>query len=286
MTPQRRLRLAVAACAALVAASIATPLHDAERLTLSIPTNGSAQRLREPALPGRTYERDVLRVARVFDELALPLPERIRLELYPSADLLAHGITRHAGFAPDLASAVGRFAAGIAVEETLLLLEPEFRRGPRVWLRLLAHEMAHLSQIELGGGVRCGARWLVEGMADWVAFTVLDRLGVARMSVEHEAILSQARRDMTTGLRVDLDQMDGARGFLRYAENVGVVPVYGLAFVLTQHLIERRGLDAVVEYFRTCATDSNRRTRFERSFGQRLEDFERELVQALPSPAA
>ena len=31
----------------------------------------------------------------------------------------------------------------------------------------------HLSQIELAGDEGCGARWLAEGMADWVAFTVL-----------------------------------------------------------------------------------------------------------------
>jgi hypothetical protein len=122
-------------------------------------------------------------------------------------------------------------------------------------------------------------------MADWVAFTVLDRLGVARMSVEHEAILSRTHRNITTGLRVDLAQMDGARGFLRYSENVGIAPVYQLAFVFAEHLIERRGLGAVVAYFRKCTTDSDRRTLFEQSFGQRLEEFEREMVEALRPPA-
>jgi len=285
MARERCPRIAVAVCAVLVATTVTSLRHDAEWLTLSIPTRGPAQPVTDTAWPRQAYERDVLRVARVFHQLALPLPERITLEMYPSVELLTRGITRHAGFAPDLASVVGRFAAGIAVDDTLLLLEPEFRRGSRAWLRLLAHEMAHLSQIELGGGAPCGARWLVEGMADWVAFTVLDRLGVSRMSVEHGAILSRMRRDMTTGLRVDLDEMDSARGFLRHADNVGVVPVYRLAFVLAEHLIERRGLDAVVAYFRNCATNSDRRSRFEQSFGQRLEDFEREMVQALPSSA-
>jgi len=45
MVRVRRLRFAVPVGAVLVAASLANPLHDAERMTLSVPTQGPAQRL-------------------------------------------------------------------------------------------------------------------------------------------------------------------------------------------------------------------------------------------------
>lgn len=274
--------MALAVSVLLVATSVAEPLADAEHVTLFIPTEAPAQRLSGARPPITAYETDVRRIARVFEALELPLPPRITLHLYPSADLLAAGLVDDAGLEPILARTMGRFAAGVAVDDTFLVLEPEFHRGPRAWLRLLAHEMAHLSQIQLAGGEDCGARWVAEGMADWVAFTVLDRLGVARMSVERDTILTSAREGVaTSGLDLDLDQIDEPRHFLEHARTIGVQRLYRLAFLLVQHLIEQHGLDALVDYFRACPSRTDHHAGFEQVFGQGLVDFERDIVAAV-----
>lgn len=281
--PSRRLRHAGLALAVsvLVATSVAEPLGDSEHVTLFVLTLSPARHGTAARPPVTAYETDVRRIARAFAALELPLPPRITLHLYPSAKLLAAGLVEDAGLQPILARTMGRFAAGVAFDDTLLLLEPESRRGPRAWLRLLAHEMAHLSQIQLAGGEDCGARWLAEGMADWVAFTVLDRLGVARMTVERNAVVPSASEGVaTTRLGLDLDQIAEPRHFLEHGGSIGFQPLYRLAFLLVQRLIEQHGFDALVDYFRACPGTDGGAT-FERVFGQRLMDFERDIVQAV-----
>lgn len=272
----------LAVCA--LAATVRPAGRNADHVTLSILADAPAKSLTRALLHRTAYETDVQRIARVFHQLGLPLPEQITLRLYSSAELLTRGLGEDVGLAPSLATTIGEVAVGVALDETLLVLEPEFRRGPRAWLRLVAHEMAHLSQIQLAGGEDCGARWLAEGMADWVAFTVLDRLGVAPMGVERDSILMSARDSMaTTGLELDLDQIDEPLRFLEHARNVGVQPLYRLAFLRVHHLIQQRGFDTLVGYFRACPSRTAERARFERVFGQRVVDFERDVVQALRS---
>jgi hypothetical protein len=108
-------------------------------------------------VPRTTYETDVQRIAGVFNQLELPLPERITFRLYGSTDLLMRDLATDAGVAPSLATVLGEFAAGVAYDQTLLVLEPEFHRGPQAWLRLVAHEMAHLSQGQLADGRGCSS---------------------------------------------------------------------------------------------------------------------------------
>lgn len=279
-------RIAVAGCALLAVASVANPLRDPAYVTLSIPTEGSDQRLLGTRVPMTAYETDVRRIARVFHGLELPLPERITLRLYPSEELLARSLAEDIGLAPALAGTFGRFAAGVAIDDTMLVLESESRSGSRAWLRLLAHEMTHLSQIELAGGEGRGARWLAEGMADWVAFTVLDRLGIARMSEERGSLRDVARDVLAgTGARVELDRLRDVRAFLHEASRVGIVPVYRLSFLLADRLIERHGLARLAAYFRAFATGPDAGDYFERVFGERIEDFERAVPLDLSEPS-
>jgi hypothetical protein len=257
----------LALCAVL---AIARPAgSDADHITLSIRAEMDLTRSMGAEPPRTAYENDVRRIARVFDDLELPLPERITVRLYRSADLLTRGLEEDVGLTPSLATIIGQFAAGVALDETLLVLEPEFQRGPRAWLRLMAHEMAHLAQSELADGRGCGPQWLAEGMADWVAFTVLDRLGVARMTAETGSLLVLDREDFAT------DRIDEPRRFLEHARDVGAHRLYRFAFRLVHHLIERHGFDAVVGYFRACPSRTAER--------QRVSDLERDVLHAMRS---
>jgi hypothetical protein len=198
------------------------------------------------------------------------------LHLYPSAERFATGLVDDLGVTPPLARTIGRFAAGAALDDTLLILEPEFQRGPRAWLRLLAHEMAHLAQIQLAGGRSCGQQWIAEGMADWVAFTVLDRLGVTQMALEQDTILGNPAEVLRTGL--DLDRIAEPRHFLEDSASLGAGPLYRPSFLLVQRLIEREGFAALVEYFRVCPRETDGDAAFERVFGQRPADFARDVM--------
>jgi len=44
-------------------------------------------------------------------------------------------------------------------------------------LRLIAHELTHVSQIELAVAKDAGEQWLAEGMAEWVAFSTSSAWG-------------------------------------------------------------------------------------------------------------
>jgi hypothetical protein len=101
------------------------------------------------------------------------------------------------------------------------------------------------------------------------------------MSLERDAIVTSARELVATdGLLVDLDQLDEPRQFLEYAGTLGASPVYRLAFLLTSHLIEAHGLEALVEYFRICPARRDWRASFEEVFGRPLLEFEQDVAGA------
>jgi hypothetical protein len=143
----------------------------------------------------------------------------------------------------------------------------------------VAHELAHVSQIELAAGEGRAEQWLAEGMAEWVAFTVLERLqldtlhqrrSVARSGIRNHAALVAAR--------LDLDTLGSPRGFTVRHLREGSLPTYQLAFLMTDYLITRDGLPKVVEYFRSFSQRQNRFDNFKRAFGQSLGEFEAEVL--------
>src|SRR4029453_275125 len=106
---------------------------------------------------------------------------------------------------PVRAAELSDFAIGIG-KRRQLLLNDEAAKG-REWLRLIAHELAHVSQIELAQGEGRAEQWLAEGMAEWVAFNVLERLNLdtvahrrtmAVAGIRNHAALVAARLDLET----------------------------------------------------------------------------------------
>jgi hypothetical protein len=262
---------------ALVLAVLATADHGRE--VLSIPIEPLSLGLASDVLPVATYEGTVRRIAHVMShDLNLPLPGRITLHLYESPKRLAEGLVEELGVAPLLASQLSDFAAGLTVDQHLLLLEPESRRGAREWLRLVAHEMAHVSQAQLAGRQGRTEQWLAEGMADWVAYSVLDRLGVCPLAEERSLILRAARHDLAGATRaLDLEALGEPRGFLDVTRRDGAA-TYRLAFLLTDGLIERHGFPRVVDYFRAARRPADRDESFTRAFGETPRDFARDLL--------
>ena len=75
---------------------------------------------------------------------------------------------------------------------TLLLQQESGETGGREWLRLLAHELTHVAQIELAQGEGRAAQWLAEGMAEWAAFRVLERLSLDTLPERRRIALAGA----------------------------------------------------------------------------------------------
>ncbi|MBI1846983.1 MAG: hypothetical protein HYR86_08435 [Candidatus Rokubacteria bacterium] len=180
------------------------------------------------------------------------------------------------------AAELGEFAIGVGKRRQLLLNSEGADRRGREWLRLIAHELTHVSQIELAQGEGRAEQWLAEGMAEWVAFSVLERLRLD--TVAHRRVVSRSGIRNYAALvaaRLDIETLGSPRGFTVRHRRDGSLPTYQLAFLMADYLIEREGFTKVIEYFRSFSTSLDRHENFERAFGQTLAGFESEILTHL-----
>jgi hypothetical protein len=215
-------------------------------------------------------------------DLGLPLPERVTVYLYSGREVFEQGLIRDANIAPVRAAELSDFAVGVGKRRQLLLHdEPGMDRG-REWLRLIAHELTHVAQIELAHGEGRAEQWLAEGMAEWVAFTVLERLQLDLVSRRHELAVAGVRFQAALQAgRLDLETLGTPRGFTMRHLREGSLPTYQLSFLMTEYLIHREGFPRLLEYFAAAARPRERQATFRTVFGQNLGEFEREVLQYL-----
>src|SRR5687767_6486809 len=231
-----------------------------------------------------THERAVRGLSAILvRDLGLPMPAHFTVYVYSGRQVFEQGLINDAQVSPARAAELSEFAVGIG-KRRQLLLNDEAAAGGREWLRLIAHELAHVSQIELAQGEGRAEQWLAEGMAEWVAFRVLEYLGLdtmdnrrahARTGIKSHAALVAAR--------LDLDTLGSPRGFTVRHLREGSLPTYQLAFLMADYLITRDGLDRVVQYFASFAAKQERRPNFQRAFSQSLAEFEQEVLGYLKS---
>jgi hypothetical protein len=233
---------------------------------------------------GRDDHAAVVRglAAMMAREHGLPFPEQVTVYVYSSRRVFEQGLIQDAHVSPVRAAELSDFAVGIG-KRRQLLLNDEGARG-REWLRLIAHELCHVAQIELSEGEGRAEQWLAEGMAEWVAFSVLERLGLDTLA--HRRAVSAAgirNHAALAAARLDLESLGTPRGFTVRHLREGSLPTYQLAFLMADYLIAREGFDRVVGYFRLFGKSLDRRANFEQAFGQPLEAFEREVLPHLSS---
>jgi hypothetical protein len=233
----------------------------------------------------RTHEEAVRGISGIFvRDLGLPVPERVTVYVYGSRRVFEQGLIHDANVSPARAAELSDFAIGVGRRRQLLLNDEGTDGHGREWLRLIAHELTHVTQIELTQGEGRAAQWLAEGMAEWVAFNVLERLGIdsvprrrtiARQGIRNYAALAAAR--------LDLETLGSPRGFTVRHLRDGSLPTYQLAFLMADYLIERDGLGRVVAYFRSFADSQDRGRNFQAAFRQSVEQFEEEIISHLKS---
>jgi hypothetical protein len=223
-----------------------------------------------------TREGALTAVATVFTrDLSLPavgavidfLPGERALE----AELLAGGYD--AAFARDAASRL----RAVALHRRVLVNAMAFDASS--WtarVGTLAHELVHCLQYELAGGRRgTSDQWIREGLAEWVALEVLQRLGAfgkgaARRFLEDELAASQISRAPR------LDEMATFRQWVALAGRHDITPQVQATLAIDL-LIARHGLPAVLAYFERFAIREDPESNFAAAFGVSRLDFARQV---------
>ena len=217
-------------------------------------------------------------------DLSLPLPSTFTAYVYSDRHEFERGLIDDANVAPVRAAELSEFAVGIGKRRQLLLNDESGTARGREWYRLIAHELAHVSQIEMAQGEGRAEQWLAEGMAEWVAFTVLERLGLDTVKQRRTIAAAGIRNHAAlVAARLDLETLGNPRGFTVRHLREGSLPTYQLAFLMADYLIERDGFVRVVSYFRSFERRSDRHANFRDTFGQSLEQFEQEVLAHLKS---
>ena len=182
-----------------------------------------------------------------------------------------------AGYDPALAASTAEEMAAVGGHRQVLLNEQSLAALP--WpgrVALLAHELAHGLQYELGGGRRGSSdQWLREGFADWVAMRVLDRLRVLSEGEFRRQRVEQFRRGPA--------RVAGLSGMATFSEWVRLTArtrgaVYHQAFLAADFTIERHGLPAVIDYFSRFARSDDPLENFRAAFGESRAGFESALA--------
>jgi hypothetical protein len=215
-------------------------------------------------------------------DLGLPMPAAFTVYVYSGRHVFEQGLIQDAQVTPVRAAELSEFAVGIGKRRQLLLNDDAGQTHGREWLRLIAHELAHVSQIEMAGGEGRAEQWLAEGMSEYVAFTALERLSLDTMSNRRVLATAGIRNHAAlVAARLDLETLGNPRGFTVRHLKEGSLPTYQLAFLMADYLIARDGFDRVVAYFRSFERRQDRHANFRETFGQSLDQFEREVLAHL-----
>src|SRR5437588_10048610 len=213
-------------------------------------------------------------------DLALPLPAQVRVFVYDSRASFRTGLIDEGYVAPDRVNEIASFAAGLA-RPGRVLLHSRAARGRTEWRRLIAHELTHVGEFGLAGGDGRADPWLAEGLAERVAFDVLERLGDDSLAERRTRALGGARKHpgFAAG-RLDLAALGSPREFTLRHQRDGSLETYQLSFLMADYLVQRHGMSSVLDYFQNCR-EMDRDRAFARTFGQSIQQFETEVLAHL-----
>ena len=180
------------------------------------------------------------------------------------------------GYTPTLARDASEQMVAVGGHRHVLINEE--RLSARSWperIGLLAHELGHVLQYELGGGVRGQSdQWLREGHADWLELRVLAALGLADEDGAHRRSLRRLRGHLRSGELPRLDQLTTFPAWVQAGRNGRGGALYNKALVATRFLIDRHGHEGVLRYFRRFSRVQDRTANFREAFGEDIPAFE------------
>lgn len=231
-------------------------------------------------------EIDIARVAAglLHGRLQLPFPAETTVYLYVNQATFAAGLEREGRVASAGAWEHARFAAGVAGGRGIFLradLMASMTLLNRV--ALIAHELTHVSQVEMRRGGRGGpAQWMAEGHADWAKYRVIEMMGYRSYADSRREVRQSILRSATP-VRYFPSLIDLARAdqWADARNRLGSAATYGQAFVAVDWLIERYGTDKVHEFLRRFSLQAEPSSHWRVVFPQGFPDTVREFRQYL-----
>jgi hypothetical protein len=219
-------------------------------------------------------------VARILQaDLGLPLPARVTAHVYDGPARFERGLVTYAAVPAARAAELAQFAIGATIPGAVLLRAPAL---PSLeWPRLIAHELTHLAQIELAGGDTGPAQWVAEGMAEWVAYRIVERLGRFDLEDQRQLARVAAVEYVRRANGLDLDLLATPSGFLVQHRRIGTLVTYRLSLHLAGDLIAQHGFPPMVDYFRAFRVSRDGAANFSASFGVSTDAFSRAALARL-----
>jgi hypothetical protein len=207
-------------------------------------------------------------------------PFPVTFKFLPDRDAFERALVQ-AGYDTALAQSVASTMTAVGGHRGVLLNDSRFSSLP--WpgrIAMLAHELGHTVQYELGGGWRgTSDQWLREGFAEWLSVRVLERLDAASMiEVRRERL-----REVRAAGRSKAPRLADLVTFPQWVKASGQTDAttYFLSFLAVDSLLERHGLSAVLAYFRRFASSQDRVENFRSAFGEDLQTFEAALAASV-----
>jgi len=143
------------------------------------------------------------------------------------------------------------------------------------WVRLLAHELTHSAQRELINGRPSSAdQWLREGFAEWVGYKVADKFGAENFAKSRQSVIDLIATARSYQTFPGLNQLARNSGWVTWLRTLGRAGTYGQALIAVDVLIEQKGIEAMVDYFRLFGKLNNREKNFSIAFGEALSSFD------------
>lgn len=226
------------------------------------------------------YRTAAATVVSIFERDLGFTPFPVTFRFFPDRDAFEKALL-DVGYDAGLARRTASAMTAVGGHRGVLLNDASFSAMP--WagrVAMLAHELGHSLQYELGGGLRgTSDQWLREGFAEWVSVRVLERLDATSMA----DVRRQRLRDLRAAGRSKAPPLASLITFPQWVEasarNDGVT--YFLSFLAVDFLLERHGMPAVLAYFKRFSLSQDRLANFHAAFGEDLDRFEAALAVRL-----
>lgn len=261
---------------AAVFASACAVSHEPQLVTIPQPGLRPASRVDQVY----DYRTAAATVASILDrDLGFP-PFPATFRFYPHQEAFEKALLA-VGYDAELARATARTMTAVGGYRGVILNDGKLGMLP--WaerVALLAHELGHSLQYELGGGRRgTSDQWLREGFAEWLAVRVLERLDGISMREVRDA----RHRELRIAGRARTPRLADLVTFpewVQAGQRHGAA-MYALSLLAVDFLLERHGVPAVVDYFKRFASSEDRVGNFRAAFGEEIGSFEAALSARL-----
>lgn len=176
-------------------------------------------------------------------------------------------------YLPMFAHDVARAAAAIATGPDRMIINESAMVGRtrESMLRLLAHEVAHVVQ-SAQSWTRID-QWFVEGFAEWASYRAVHWLGLNDYALLRQINLRSIGRASDRPLPRLADLGRSGQWVLAHG-SAGGAGTYSQGFLAVEYLIQEKGFETVIGYFRASATSTDRLQTFRQAFGEDFEQFE------------